>query len=112
MGKFTSQNFLVWPRTMKNLSPSDPKQLAAWEPIRPYTCRAFFPRVADQEGGGSGGHDAILPLSTMVAWLHGANPRIQSRDIISYQLIHFIYIYTHFLFTSCIITARASWHFR
>jgi hypothetical protein len=66
MGKFTSQNMLVWPRTMKNPSPLDPKQLAAWEPIRPKTCRAFLPNVADQEGGGSGGHNAILALSTMV----------------------------------------------
>jgi hypothetical protein len=90
---------------MKNPSPSDPKLLAAWEPIRPNTCRAFLPNVADREDGGSGGQIAVLALSTMVAWLHGANGRIQSRGSNSYQLIHFIYIYTHFLCTPCNITA-------
>jgi hypothetical protein len=72
-----------------------PQLLAAWEPIRPKTCRALLPNVADREGGGSGGQNAVLALSTMVAWLHGANRRIQSRDSISYQLIHFIYIYIY-----------------
>jgi hypothetical protein len=83
MGKFTSQHLFVRPQTMKNLGPSDPKQLAAWEPIRPETCREFLP-VADREGGGSGGQNVVLALSTMVAWLHGANRRIQSRDSIPY----------------------------
>jgi hypothetical protein len=84
MGKFTSQHLFVRPRTMKNLSPSDPKLRAAWEPIRPKTCRALLPNVADREGGGSGGQNAVLTLSTMVAWLHGANRRIQSRDSFPY----------------------------
>jgi hypothetical protein len=94
MGKFKSQNVLLWPRTMKYLSASDPKQLAVWEPIRPKTCRASLPRMADQEVAESGGWFPLWlvdsawgsrmgllfgcsakcdpPPSTRAAWLHGA----------------------------------------
>jgi hypothetical protein len=99
---------------MKYLGISDPKQLAAGEPIRPKTCRAFLPRMADQEVAETGGW---LPLYLVdSAWgsrmglLFGCSAecdpppfyygccgymalkrRIQSRDGISYKLIHYIY---------------------